>query len=127
RKLQGFILPVKDALRKGWYFDFVDLMRTKDVALTGVEQLKQTRINPNKPIANIQFTTGIDWFSANMEVAFGDQVVGLAELKKAITKNENLIKLKDGSQGLLTEEFIEQYGLMLKMGKVENDVLKISK
>lgn len=127
RKLQGFVLPVKDALRKGWYFDFIDLMKTKNVKVQGLEQLKQARINPNKPVANIQFTTGIDWFSAKTEVFFGDQRVSLAELKKAITKSQDTIKLPDGSQGLITEEFINQYGLMFKMGKLEGDEIKISK
>ncbi|MBX9448963.1 MAG: DEAD/DEAH box helicase family protein [Taibaiella sp.] len=127
RKLQGFVLPVKDALKKGWYFDFIDLMKSKDVELQGFEQLKQSRINPNKPVANIQFSTGIDWFSAKAEVFFGDQSVSLADLKKVISKSENTIKLKDGSQGLITEDFLEQYGLMFKMGKIDGDEIRISK
>lgn len=127
RKLQGFAISVKDALKRGWYFEFIDLMKEQSVEVTGFEQLKHSRINPNKPIANIQFTTGIDWFSAKAEVRFGDQLVGLADLKKAISKNENTIKLKDGSRGLITEEFLEEYGLLFKMGKIENDEIKISK
>src|SRR5690606_12504598 len=51
----------------------------------------------------------------------------LADLKKAISKSENTIKLKDGSHGLITEDFLEQYGLMFKMGKIEGDEIKISK
>lgn len=127
RKLQGFVLPVKDALKKGWYFDFIDLMKAKGVTVQGFEQLKQSRINPNKPVANIQFSTGIDWFSAKTEVFFGEQSVSLAELKKAISKSQDTIKLADGSQGIITEEFLDEYGLMFKMGKIEGDEIKISK
>ncbi len=127
RRLQGFILPIKDALKKGWYFEFIDLMRTMDVSIHGFEQIKQARINPNRPVASIQFSTGIDWFTAQAEVKFGEEIVSLNELKKAITKSQNTIKLKDGTLGLITEDFLEQYGLMFKMGKVEGDTLKISK
>lgn len=127
RKIQAFALNMKDALKKGWYFDFVDKMKEMNVELFGVQQLKQMRINPNKPNTNIHFTTGIDWFSAQVEVEFGDEKVDVKKIYDAIKKNDNLIKLKDGSLGLLPDEFLDKYGLMFKMGNLDGNELKISK
>lgn len=127
RKIQAFAMSMKDVLKKGWYFEFVDEMKEMNVELLGVQKLKQMRINPHKPNTNIQFTTGIDWFSAQVEVEFGDEKVPIKQIYNAIKKNDNLIKLQDGSLGLLSEEFLDKYGLMFKMAELDGEQLKISK
>src|SRR5690606_36661379 len=89
RKSRSFLLPAAVALKSGWYFQFMDKLRDAHVSVHGYESLKQMRINPNKPVTNLQFTSGIDWFEAEMEIAFGDQKVTVADVKKALALKQN--------------------------------------
>lgn len=118
RKAASFILHADYALKGKWYFNFFEQLKEQNITIEGYEQLKELKINPNKPTTNIQITSGIDWFDASVEVEFGDNIVKLVDIKKAIDKKQHHIKLTDGSIGILTEEWIEKYALMFKMGTV---------
>lgn len=121
RKAAAFILHADYALKGKWYFNFFEQLKEQNIAIEGYEDLKELKINPNKPVTNIQITSGIDWFDASVEVQFGDQNVKLTDVKKAIDKKQYHLKLKDGSLGILTDDWIEKYALMFKMGSVNKD------
>lgn len=117
RKAHAFLLPVAEAMKGSWYFNFIDILKENKVDIIGYELLKQTRINPNKPETKINVSSGIDWFDAYMEISFGTETVQIADVKKALTKKQTFVLLKDGSMGLLTEEWMDKYGLIVKLGK----------
>ena len=64
----------------------------------------------------IEVSSGIDWFGLKGTVQFGDQLVELPELLKALEKGKSLIRLGDGSFGMLPDDFLKRYGLLLEMG-----------
>jgi SNF2 family DNA or RNA helicase len=121
RKSASFMIHSDVALKGKWYFTFLEQLQEMGIIIEGYEQLKEIKINPNKPITNIQITSGIDWFDAVVEVQFGDNVVKIVDIKKAMTNRQSHVKLKDGTIGILTDEWKEQYGLMFKMGEVNKD------
>lgn len=116
RKSVSFLLPANEALKGNWYFQFMDMLKEARVHIFGYEMLKQLKINPNKPKTKLQISSGIDWFDAEVEVSFGDEKVTIADIKKAMAKKERFVTLSDGSIGLLPEEWMEKYALMVKMG-----------
>jgi len=118
RKAHSFLLPAAEALKGNWYFSFMDKLQEENVEIIGYESLKQMRINPNKPKTQLQISSGIDWFDADMELSFGAEVVSIADVKKALSKKQNFINLSDGSIGLLNEDWMEKYSLMVKLGSV---------
>lgn len=118
RKSHSFLLPANEALKGNWYFGFMDTLQAANVKIVGYENLKQLRINPNKPRTKLQFSSGIDWFDADVELTFGDERVSIAEVKKALTKKQNFVALSDGSIGLLSEDWLDKYSLMVKLGAV---------
>ncbi len=121
RKTASFLLPSEEALKGRWYFSFMDKLKEINVQIEGYEGLKQLKINPNKPKTNLQITSGIDWFDASMDVKFGEEVVKIADIKKALGRKQHHVQLKDGSIGLLDEEWMEKYGLMVKMGTISKE------
>ena len=127
RKLKAFLLPSDEALKGSWYFKFMDALRDVNAQVFGYESLKQLRINPNKPVTDLKVSSGIDWFDATMTVAFGDQVVSIQDIKKVLSKKLNYINLKDGSVGLLSEEWMEKYSLMMKLGTLKDGKLRLNK
>ncbi|HRO43056.1 MAG TPA: SNF2 helicase associated domain-containing protein, partial [Flavipsychrobacter sp.] len=120
-------LPASAVLANNWFFRFTDEMKEWNVELFGFEGLKSLRINTHKPNTRVQVKSGIDWFDASVEVVFGDQTVTIAEVKKALAQKLNYVKLGDGTLGLLPEEWLKKYSLLIKMGEAKDGKLRLKK
>lgn len=128
RKSGVFLLPAKEALRGDWYFGFMEKMNSAGVTIIGHNELRQLKINPNRPKTRLQIATGIDWFDTEMELSFGDERVSIAAVKKALSKKQNFVSLSDGSIGLLPEDWMNKYSLMVKMGALNgSNTLRLKK
>lgn len=76
----------------------------------------------------IDVTSGIDWFELHGKVDFGDGVTAaLPALLAALRRGENLVKLDDGTYGMLPEEWLGKYGLLAGLGEVKDDHLVFKK
>ena len=76
---------------------------------------------------NIAVSSGIDWFGLKGGVEFGDQVVELPELLRALSKGEKLIRLGDGTFGMLPEDLLRRYGALLEMGDERDGEIRYRK
>lgn len=122
-----FYLPAKDVLAHNWYFTFNDKMQEWQVELYGHDNLKALRINRNKPQTKINISSNIDWFETSVELSYGDQNIGIEEVKKALLRKEHFVRLKDGSIGLLPENMVQRFSLITKMGEVKDNKLHVRK
>ncbi|XZF13785.1 SNF2-related protein [Chitinophagaceae bacterium MMS25-I14] len=122
-----FYLPAPQVLLNNWFFHFNDIMKEWKVELFGFQGLKNLRINQHKPDTRVQVSSGIDWFDASVELVFGDQSVTIADVKRALAQKLNYVKLGDGSLGLLPEEWLKKYSLLVKMGESKGGKLRIKK
>lgn len=109
-----------------WFIDFAARLKDMGVALLGTQELKSFRYNLHKPMLNVHLESGIDWFDVNMEISYGEQVVGLKELQKAFLKKQNYIELNDGTIGMLPEEWIARFTPYFKAGEIKKNHLRIS-
>lgn len=127
-KKEGFFhLPGTAVLANNWFFRFNELMRENEVEMMGFEGLKNLRVNIHKPTTQIQVSSGIDWFDASVELKFGDQSVSIIEVKKALAQRQNFVRLGDGSIGLLPEDWLKKYSLLLKMGETKGNKVRLKK
>jgi hypothetical protein len=122
-----FYLKTADALKKGWFYNFYNRLMAEGIAVTGAERMKQFKYNTHKAEVTVSAGNKIDWFDVLVEVKFGDYIVPLADLRNALLNRQQHVLLKDGSLGILPAGFAEEYGLLLKMGQVEKNRLKVSK
>ncbi|MEO6166469.1 MAG: DEAD/DEAH box helicase [Chitinophagales bacterium] len=122
-----FYLPFNEALKGNWFLKFYQQMQEHNIPVFGMNNLKKFRYNTNSPKLRMQSSSGMDWFDLKIEVTYGDQVVPLHELKKAIISKQDFILLDDGSLGMLPKEWINQYSMLLKLGHVKENNLKVSK
>ncbi|MGH7828502.1 MAG: SNF2-related protein [Candidatus Binatia bacterium] len=74
-----------------------------------------------------EVTSGIDWFEVQGGAQFADIEASLPELLMAIRRGEKIIKLRDGSFGLLPEEWAKQYRLLANLGEVAKDTLRFER
>ena len=76
---------------------------------------------------NLAVTSGIDWFELNGEMQFGDQVVRLPSLLAALKRGESMVRLDDGTFGLLPEEWLKRFGTLASVGSPQKDHVQFSR
>lgn len=123
----NLILKGVDVLKNNWFFLFVDAMNEMKVPVFGFEALKNFRFNTARPNTHIHVSSGLDWFDAKVEIEFGDQRVGIDDIKKALVNKQSFVQLTDGTLGILPDEWLKKYSLLFKVGEGRNDQLRLSK
>lgn len=110
RDLPASKLPmvVRDLLRAGWHVE------------TDGKLLRQ------HGAVRAEISSGIDWFELHAVIDYGGAQATLPELLKAIKRGESMVRLSDGSFGLVPEEFMEQYGFLIGAGKAQGDHVRFS-
>ena len=61
---------------------------------------------------SVSVSSGIDWFDLEGAMAFGDQQASLPELLRAHRSKTNLVKLGDGTFGVLPEDWLAKWGVV---------------
>ena len=123
----SLVLKGADVLKNNWFFLFVDAMQEMKVPVYGFEALKNFRFNTAKPSTHIHVSSGMDWFDARVELAFGDQRIGIIDIKKALANKQSFVQLHDGTLGILPDEWIKKYSLLFKVGEGKSNQLRLSK
>ena len=67
---------------------------------------------------------GIDWFDLNVHATFGEIRVDLPELLAAADTNRSLLRLPDGSYGILPMAWTESLAPVLELGKRHGDAVR---
>jgi non-specific serine/threonine protein kinase len=122
-----FYLPGNSVLMNNWFFRFTEIMVEWKVELFGFEGLKNLRINTNKPDTQVRVSSGMDWFDAQVDIKFGDLPVNISEIKRALAQKQNFVRLDDGSVGLLPDEWLKKYSLLLKVAENKGNKLRLKK
>ena len=75
----------------------------------------------------IEVTSGIDWFELHGAVEFGDLTAPLPAVLAALRRGESLVRLGDGTYGVLPEAWLAKYGLLSGMGVPKNGHLRFAR
>lgn len=128
RQNDFFYLHFNEVMKGNWFLNTVRYLQDTNVTVIGMQDLKRFRYNTHYPNWEMQAGSSIDWFDLKVKVSFGDQEVSLKEVRKALVSKQNIVILGDGTFGVLPEEWLKQYGLLLKMSDEQKDgSLKLSK
>ncbi|HMK04378.1 MAG TPA: SNF2-related protein [Ferruginibacter sp.] len=123
----NLVLKGVDVLRNNWFFLFIDAMKEMKVPVYGFEALRNFRFNTARPNTHIHVSSGLDWFDAKVEIEFGDQRVGIDDIKKALVNKQSFVQLNDGTLGILPDEWLKRYSLLFKVGDGRSNQLRLSK
>jgi len=64
--------------------------------------------------------SGVDWFELHGDVAYGDTSAKLPALLDAVRRGDNLVRLDDGTYGLLPEDWLKRIGMLAGMGEAQD-------
>lgn len=67
----------------------------------------------------IEVSSGVDWFELHGDVQYGEEKAHLPALLQALRNGENMVRLGDGSYGLLPEEWLRRIGPLAGMGTAD--------
>jgi superfamily II DNA or RNA helicase len=73
---------------------------------------------------DIRVVSGIDWFELRGSLRFGEQEAGLPELLRALRRGANMVRLGDGSFGVLPERWLQEQGFLLRLSEAQPDHLR---
>ena len=76
---------------------------------------------------NISVASGIDWFELHGGADFGGQNVPLPKLLAAVRRGEKMIRLDDGTFGMLPEQWLNKYGMIAEMGTSDDDHIRFGR
>ena len=127
KQTDSLVLKGADVLKNNWFFLFVDAMKEMKIPVFGFNALKNFRFNTAKPSTQIHLSSGLDWFDAKVELSFGEQRIGISEIKKALANKQSFVQLNDGSLGILPDEWINKYALLFKVGHGKDNKLRLSR
>jgi superfamily II DNA or RNA helicase len=72
----------------------------------------------------LSVTSGIDWFDLSASVPFDDEVADLAKVLAAISPERPMVRLGDGSIGIVPEAWLSRYAALLAAGEVHDGRLR---
>ena len=122
-----FYLPFPEVMRNNWFLKTIQTMQDAGYAVYGLQNLKRFRYNTSAPKWEMNAGSGTDWFDIAINISWGDLKVPLKDVRKALANQQTTVLLDDGTLGLLPEEWIKQYSLLMKMGEENKGSIRISK
>lgn len=124
---QYFYLHRDKFLDNNWFLEAFEAWRSEGISILGFNELKNNKLNPHRAKINIQITSGLDWFNAQLKVRFGPKEASLKQLHRSIRNKSKFVQLDDGSTGILPEEWIEKISAYFHAGEIDEELLKIPK
>ncbi len=76
---------------------------------------------------SIEVNSGVDWFEVGGSAQFGATQVSLPQLLRALKQGEQSVRLDDGTWGIVPEEWMKKYALLVDLGKIEGNHLRFSR
>ena len=129
KQINGYYyLSFADAQKKQWFLKVYHQLLEMDVKLLGMDMLTHFRYSAHKPtIDMVQIGEGENTLRFKLSVSFGDEAVPLNELQKILLAGQRAVMLKDGTMGILNEEWLAQYATMIKHGKIDKKEIRVPK
>lgn len=122
-----FYLPFADAQKSQWFIKFYRKLSEQNIPVLGMDALDYFRYNQNIPVMNIRRSTKEKgWIDLSFDISYGEEKVALSDVRKAIQFHQPFLLLKDGSLGIIPEEWGPQYEAILRLGNSEKNNVRLS-
>jgi SNF2 family DNA or RNA helicase len=122
-----FYLPFTDAEKSQWFVKCYRKLTDRNIAVYGMDQLQHFRYNTHIPVMDIRVKKeDAEALELQVKITYGDQEITLQDIQKAILHHQPHLLLKDGTIGIIPEEWQLKYSLLMKLGQVQKNNLQLS-
>jgi SNF2 family DNA or RNA helicase len=124
-----YYLSFADAQKKQWFLKVYHQLLEMNIELAGIDMLSHFRYSPYKAVTNFNIqNTSSNKVLIDFSLIFGEETVPLNELQKIVFAGARAVMLKDGSLGILSEDWLEEYGTILKHARItDKNILQAPK
>lgn len=123
-----YYLSFADAQKKQWFAKAYHKLLDSGIDVIGMDMLQHFRYSSEKINTALDIIEQSEQgFLLNLRVQFGKEEVPLADLQKMLWAGQKAVLLKDGSLGLITDEWLQQYGQLVKHGRIEKKQLRVGR
>lgn len=129
KQLNGYYyLSFADAQKKQWFAKAYHKLLDSGIDIIGMDMLRHFRFTPEKITTELNIVEKSErGFVVSLRVSFGKEEVPIAELQKMLWSGQKAVLLKDNSLGLITDEWLQQYGTLAKHGRIEKKLLRVGR
>jgi len=129
KQLNGYYyLSFAEAQKKQWFLKVYHELLERNIQVVGMDMLQHFRYSPNKIETDLVITENDDQtLTLQLTIRFGKEEVLLLELQKMLLSGQRAILLKDGSLGVPGDEWIHQYGTIIKHGKIHGRAITVAR
>lgn len=122
-----YYLSFSEAQKKQWFIKAYHKLLTSGIDLLGMDMLKHFRYSTHKAETTIEQLEATDQFiRLKFVLQFGSETVPLSDLQRMLLAGQHAVLLKDGSLGVLGDDWLKQYATFIKHGKVNKQELTIA-
>ena len=122
-----YFLTIDELLKKNWFINFCQSCEEDEIRILGIKDLKGFKYSTKKAKFSTQISSGIDWFDVNMSLSFGQENISTKAWVNALKNGENFVPLKDGTLGLLPQQWLERAKKILAVAEIQKEEITISK
>jgi len=125
--LPYFYLTRSEFLEERWFLDAFEQWQAAGIAVLGFNELRDNKVNGNKPRIHINVKSGIDWFNAVIDMRYGKSKAKLKDLRQAVSNNSRYVKLDDGTQGIIPDEWLKKFRDYFEAGDLQDEEIQVPK
>lgn len=121
KQLNGYYyLSFEEAKKKNWFLKIYHQLLENNVELIGMDMLRHFRYSQFAIETELSEIKTIDnLVEASIKISFGDEIVNPVEIQKVLYNNQKNILLKDNSIGILDDDWLANYGAVIKHSKID--------
>ena len=115
-----YYLSFADAQKKSWFLKVYHQLLDDNIELVGMDLLEHFRYSTHKANTTVSILKQEGaLLRLSLAISFGNENVPLSYLQKTLLAGQRAILLKDGSLGVLSDDWLKQYGTIIKHGTVQ--------
>ncbi|RYZ26810.1 MAG: ATP-dependent helicase, partial [Sphingobacteriales bacterium] len=129
KQINGYYyLSFADAQKKQWFLKAYHKLLVSDIELVGMDMLNHFRFSTHRAETEMKVIREAEnQVVLTVSILFGKEEVALAELQKMLWAGQRAVMLKDGSLGVLGDDWLKQYAAIIKHGKVNKKEITIAR
>ena len=119
-------LSMEEFLEDYWFLEAFSKLKNAEITIEGMERFEGFDYHPYRPDLQVDVTTDKGWFDIGLQVKFGNMLVDMEQLKKAVFKGKGMIKLESGKKGVIPSEMQDKLRGLLAIGQNRNGKLSLA-
>ena len=123
-----FYLSFAEAQKKQWFLKTYHALLDQAIEVTGMDMLSHFRYSIHRITSSGKVITEANGkILLELKIAFGNEQLKLSELQRMLLSGQKAVLLKDGSLGILHEQWMQQYAAIIKHGKIVNNTVEVNR